>query len=233
MVNMLFLTVRAEIMVDSLNENIIAVPLGTDLTDFAKKSKSPQHSEDGPEVLRILETSGQTPKRPKNSPVLMVRTVQTQPAQSNAIVTKFSTPPGHTRQKQVTLDTTSKSLLHSEVSARSQSKTNTVNKILIATDSHQRSHHDGLLPSTKVDVPAVEVKSQLSGFSEENLPAFTSAIDKTASQGLVLHSVFCCLTMYLLLKVDGSFVIFSNESRFPVLISWKTRDLCLLLVMLD
>ncbi|KAK8395350.1 hypothetical protein O3P69_006194 [Scylla paramamosain] len=177
--------VRAEIMVDSLNENIIAVPLGTDLTDFTKKSKSPQHSEDGPEVLRILETPGQTPKKPKSSPVLMVRTVQTQAAQSNATVTKLSTSSGHIRQKQVTHDTISKTLLHSEVSARPQSKTNTVNKILIATDAQQRSHHDDLLPSTKVAVPAVEVKSQLSGFSEENLPAFTSAIDKTASQGSI------------------------------------------------
>lgn len=177
--------VRAEIVVDSLNENIIAVPLGTDLTDFAKKSKSPQHSEDGAEVLRILETPGQTPKKPKNSPVLMVRTLQSQAAQSNTIVTKLSTSPGHARQKQGSHDNTSKTL-NSEVSARSQFKSNTVNKILTATatDTQQRSHHNDL-PSTKVAVPAVEVKSQLSGFSEENLPAFTSAIDKTASQGSI------------------------------------------------
>lgn len=177
-------------MVDSLNENIITVPFGTDLADLAKKSKSPQHSEDGSEVLRILETPGQTTKKLKSNPVLMVRTVQTQSAQSNATVTKLTTPAGHTRQKQITLDATTKTLLHSEAPVRTQSKSSALcTKILIATDTQPRSPLEDLPPSSKVAVPVVEVKSQLSGFSEENLPAFTSAIDKAASQGSVLHIV--------------------------------------------
>lgn len=173
-------------MVDSLSENIVTVPFGTDLADLAKKSKSPQHSEDGPEVLRILEIPGQSPKKLKSNPVVMVQTVQTPAVQSNATVTKLTTPAGHTRQKQIILDAATKTLLHSEVPVRTQSKATALcTKLLIATDTQSRSARPPQedLPSSKVTLPAVEVKSELSGLSEENLPAFTSAIEKAASQG--------------------------------------------------
>ncbi|KAG0723327.1 Cyclin-D-binding Myb-like transcription factor 1 [Chionoecetes opilio] len=172
--------VRAEIMVDSLNENIIAVPLGTDLSDLAKKSKSPELSDDSrSEVLKILDTPGPTPKKMKSSSLLMVRTAQAPAAQCNALATK------HTRLKQGThyASATTKTLL-SEVPGRAQSKASALcTKILMASDTQQQSLQEDLPPSSKVAMPVVEVKSQLSGFSEESLPAFTSAIDKTASQG--------------------------------------------------
>lgn len=174
-------TVRAEIVVDSLNENIVAVPIETDL---AKRPKPPPLSDDGPEVLRILETPGQTSKKLKSNPVLVVRTVQSPATQSDGVVTKLMTSSGHTRQKQLTLDSTAKSLAQSEVPTRTQSKASALcTKIAVSTETQQSSSQENLPPFSKAAVPAVEVKAHLSGFSEEHLPDFTSAIDKAVSQG--------------------------------------------------
>lgn len=166
---------------DSLSENIVAVPIETEL---AKKNKLPPHTDDSSEVLRILETPGQTPKKLKNNPVLVVRTVQSPVSQSDGIVTKLISPSGHTRQKQLPLDTTAKSLAQSEVPTRTQSKVSALcTKVVIATETQQSSSQENLPPLSNASVPAVEVKAELSGFPEEHLPDFTSAIDRVASQG--------------------------------------------------
>ena len=184
---------------DSLEENVITVPLGTDLTDFTtKKTKSPQHTEDASEVFRILDTPTHTPKKLKSNPVLMVQTVQSPAPQINTTVTKLTTQVEHIRERPVSHDVQSKTLLESEVPVRTQSKSSILcTKILIPTDT-QQSHQDDLLPiPTPKEVKSrVEVKSELSGFSEDNLPAFTSAMDKTASQGSVL-CIYLCNCVYL------------------------------------
>lgn len=165
---------------DTLNDNIVTVPIETDLN---KRGKPPPHSDDGSEVLRILEASGQTPKKVKNSPVLVVRTVQNSASQGDGVVTKLITQPGHTRQKQLSLDPTAKSLAQSEATPRTQSKASALcTKVVIATETQQSSSQENLPPLSKPAVPVV-VKAELSQFSEGNLPDFTSAIDKAASQG--------------------------------------------------
>ncbi|XP_050734920.1 uncharacterized protein LOC127007721 isoform X2 [Eriocheir sinensis] len=174
--------VRAEIVVDTLNDNIVTVPIETDLN---KRGKLLPHSDDGSEVLRMLETPGQTPKKLKSSPVLVVRTVQNSATQSDGVVTKLITPTGHTRQKQVFVDPTAKSLAQSEVTPRTQSKASALcTKVVIATETQQSSSQENLPPLSKAAVPVV-VKAELSQFSEGNLPDFTSAIDKAASQGVI------------------------------------------------
>lgn len=165
---------------DSLNDNIVAVPVEGDI---ARRNKPPPHCDDNSEVLRILETPGHTPKKLKSSPVLVVRTVQSPASQNEGTVTKLITS-GHTRQKQVCLDTTAKSLAQTEVPTKTQSKASALcTKVVIATDTQQSSSQENLPPLSRTTVPAVEVKAELSGFSEEQLPDFTSAIDKAVSQG--------------------------------------------------
>ncbi|KAG7171809.1 Cyclin-D-binding Myb-like transcription factor 1-like 1 [Homarus americanus] len=170
--------VPAEIVMDSMNENIIAVPLDSGVV----KSDKPVTPVNVATPLKVLETPGNSPKKQKSGPVITVRQVRTRPPHSDTNLSKLLPHIIQSKSKQVNSISGPKNM-SSDALTKLQTKSGGVStKILISTDIQTKSQSTFSSSQKTVLQTEMQVKSQVTNFQEERMPLLTDVTDKTAAQ---------------------------------------------------
>nr|XP_027214226.1 uncharacterized protein LOC113807218 isoform X3 [Penaeus vannamei] len=172
--------VPAEIVVDSLNDNIIAVPVENSVL---KKEKVTRVLE-APKILRTTEIQGLGPKKTTKSQNITL--LQSRPQSSNTrtkcvIPSILQAKPKHPLQNTVTKNIVIASHTQNKIPSKPEPIST---KILITSDGQAKPQPILSTATLKMPSPVdLHVKAQLSDFIDDRLSLLSDVSEKSGGQG--------------------------------------------------
>nr|XP_045613577.1 cyclin-D-binding Myb-like transcription factor 1 isoform X2 [Procambarus clarkii] len=177
--------VPAEIVMESVSENIIAMPLGTSVV---KNGKAAIASANVSSPLRILKIPHPIPRKQKSVPVITVRQARGRPSHADSNVNKLFTSVLHTKPRQNACTSVSKSV-SSDVQTKLETKSDSIGTMILSTSGVQtKSKQTSSSPQRTMLSTEMKVKSHLGNFQDEHLQLLTDSTDKPSQSGSNVHT---------------------------------------------
>lgn len=165
---------------DSTNEHIIAVPLGSLVV---KKDKPVSSALDTPQAITTTAVGS---KKQKTGPVITVRQVKTLPSHGDASGKKIlSNDMPEVKDNQVAESAIHKNVSLADTQTKLQvNKVDAMNtKVLLTTDTSSKSHPTLNSIDKTLLAADIQIKSSLASFQEERVSLLSNVSDKTTILG--------------------------------------------------